>query len=151
MQALTLLNDPVFVECTRKLGERLFEAGSRPAARTLQDQVALDDQVKLDDQLTLNDQLKLGRAFKLCLGRAPDAAERAILLRQLVAQRAYFGGHPEEAGRLVGLESATEKETSVEDAKTSGEETPVADLGERAAWVDVAGTLLNLEEFITRP
>jgi hypothetical protein len=55
LQALTLLNDPIFVEAARKLAERsILEGGPTPAGR-----------------LTL--------AFRLAAGRAPDEQEATIL------------------------------------------------------------------------
>ena len=59
LQALTLLNDPIFVEAARKLAERsIKEAGASPQER-------------------------LNRAFRLATGRAPDTQEQAILRQTL--------------------------------------------------------------------
>jgi hypothetical protein len=59
LQALTLLNDPIFVEAARKLAERaIHEAGSAPDAR-------------------------LEFAFRLATGRAPDDEEKRILRKKL--------------------------------------------------------------------
>jgi hypothetical protein len=55
MQALTLLNDPVFAECAEVLGARLRSAA--PQER----------------------EARLGFAFQLCLGRAPKARELKLL------------------------------------------------------------------------
>jgi hypothetical protein len=54
LQALTLLNDPVFFECSEKLGERL---------------AALPGEVNG----------KLHQGFELCLSRAPEPAEMIAL------------------------------------------------------------------------
>ena len=55
LQALTLLNDPIFVEAARKLAERaIHEGGASPADR-------------------------LAFAFRLATGRAPDSVEMQIL------------------------------------------------------------------------
>jgi hypothetical protein len=95
LQALTLLNDPTFVECAETLGRRL--AGPGPA----------DDAARLD------------RAFRLCLGRAPAAPECELLTDVLRSARSRSA-----AGK--------------------------AGSAELAAWTQVARTLLNLDEFITR-
>jgi hypothetical protein len=59
LQALTLLNDPIFVEAARKLAERsIHEGGSVPDAR-------------------------LEFAFRLATGRAPAAEEMQILRKKL--------------------------------------------------------------------
>jgi len=66
LQALNLLNDPVFVEAAQALAVRVFaEAGSDPAAR-------------------------LDRIFRLCLGRQPSPEERSKLESYLLRQRAIF-------------------------------------------------------------
>ncbi len=59
LQALTLLNDPIFVEASRKLAERsIRESGADP-------------------------QQRLDFAFRLATGRTPDDQERAILRKTL--------------------------------------------------------------------
>ena len=56
LQALTLLNDPIYVEASRKFAERAVrEGGATPEAR-------------------------LAYAFRLATGRAPDAEETRVLL-----------------------------------------------------------------------
>ncbi|MBM3727479.1 MAG: DUF1553 domain-containing protein [Acidobacteria bacterium] len=72
LQALTLLNDPIYVEAARKLAERaLREGGSAPEGR-------------------------LRHAFRLATGRAADAHETEVLLktldRMLAAYRADAPG-----------------------------------------------------------
>ncbi|MBC7818942.1 MAG: DUF1553 domain-containing protein, partial [Planctomycetaceae bacterium] len=60
IQALTLLNDPAFVECSQALGQRLMKvSGDR--------------------------EQRLRQAFSLCLGRAASDAERAVL-QELIAE-----------------------------------------------------------------
>ena len=56
LQALTLLNDPVFYECSEKLGEKLADAPGAASER-------------------------LGKAFTLCLSRPPAPAELEALVR----------------------------------------------------------------------
>jgi hypothetical protein len=78
-QALTLLNDPTFVEAARALGQRLL----------------------LDPGLS--DSARIARAFELVLARAPEPAETDSLLRFLGDQRAYYRLAPAEAGRFTGV------------------------------------------------
>ncbi|MBI1916972.1 MAG: PSD1 domain-containing protein [Planctomycetes bacterium] len=66
LQALTLLNDPTFVECAESLARRLI--GNGPG--------------------TDND--RIDRAFRLCLGRTPVALERKLLTDVLTTARARF-------------------------------------------------------------
>ena len=62
IQALTLLNDPVFVECARALGRRILTLGSDRDER-------------------------LRRAFQLCLARLPEGEELALLVELVETQR----------------------------------------------------------------
>jgi hypothetical protein len=74
LQALTALNEPLFVECARGLtGRVLREAES--------------------------DEMRLERAFRLCVGRRPEKAEAAVLAKMLAKERKRFtapGAKPEE-------------------------------------------------------
>jgi mono/diheme cytochrome c family protein len=87
LQALNLLNDPVFLEAAAALADRVRrEAGGTDAAR-------------------------LDRAFLLTLGRAPRAAETERLVAYLSQQRALFAADPAAERELMaeappGLEPA---------------------------------------------
>jgi hypothetical protein len=59
LQALTLLNDPIFVEAARKFGERMIAEGGGSA----------------------KERIRYG--FRLATGRLPDAAESAIISEKL--------------------------------------------------------------------
>jgi hypothetical protein len=78
LQALTLLNDTVFVECYQALGKRIVEekAGS-PAER-------------------------VRHGFRLCLARAPSASELELLTRLYGDLRAACQADPEAAAKLIG-------------------------------------------------
>jgi len=89
IQALTLLNDPVFVECSQALGKRLCTATAER-----------------------EDRLRLG--FQLCLGRSPSAAELAVLVELVQAQQ-KFGATDEAtwagvARTLINLEKFITRE-----------------------------------------
>jgi hypothetical protein len=106
LQALTLLNDTVFVECAQALGKRLL--GTPESER-------------------------IGQAFKRCLGRDLSPGERERLARLLVEFRELARQQPAES------------------AKLAGQDLPAGvDAAEAAAWVALARTLLNLDEFVTR-
>ena len=112
LQALTLLNDPTFVEAARRLGEHVAQ---------------------LDGPF---DQ-RLDAIFQRCLGRDPNENERIVLTETWRDARHHWLADPKSAAALVGGNPAT---------------FPVDqdNLDERAAWVSVARTLLNLHETITR-
>ena len=89
LQALTLLNDPVFVECSRALGERLRK--SKP-----------------------DDDERLRFAFELCLSRSPTERENAILM-ELVQRQRKLGAKEETvwfglARAILNLEEFTTRE-----------------------------------------
>ena len=75
LQALTLLNDPVFVEAAQALGTRLLElpAGTGPE--------------------------RAREAFRLCMGRNPIDRELDLLVKLIAEQEALFKQYPEEAKR----------------------------------------------------
>jgi mono/diheme cytochrome c family protein len=109
LQALTVLNDPVFVEAAQAFGKRvLTEAKGSDAER-------------------------VAHAAQLALGRPPTPSERDRLLRLLADVRPLAAADPVAAARLVGPH------------RPDG--VPAA---EAAAWVVLARTLLNLDEFVTR-
>jgi hypothetical protein len=78
LQALTLLNDAVFVECARALGRRVLAEAPPGDAR------------------------RLHYAFRLCVAREPTPAELSRLARLLADFRALCREKPDEAARLTG-------------------------------------------------
>jgi hypothetical protein len=84
LQALTTLNDPVFVEAARALAGRVIrEAGP-------------------------DDQERAGRAFLLCTGRQPGPAELTPLLAFHAEQRARFEADGAAARALLGTAAEVE-------------------------------------------
>jgi len=81
-QALTLLNDPTFVEAARALAER-----------AIQEPETTDFEARID------------HAFRLVLARAPTADERAGLREFYQTQRSNYAATPDDAAKLaqVGL------------------------------------------------
>ena len=82
-QALTLLNDPTFVEAARVLATRICTAST-------------------------DDHARLRLAFQQTLGRDPQPREATPLLSFLAAQRNVYRGAPDDAAKLlhVGLTPA---------------------------------------------
>ncbi len=66
LQALNLMNDPVFVEAAEALAERISREGPDDAARA-------------------------GLLFRLCVGRGPNAAERDLVQSHVARRRGWFG------------------------------------------------------------
>jgi len=110
LQALTLLNDVVFVECAQALAKRMVSDQPHAAAA---------------------DRIRYG--FRLCLAREPDEFERKTLLALFEQTLAAARQKPDLVAQLA------------QGCKL--EHMPPADM---AAYVVVARTLLNLDEFMTR-
>jgi len=79
LQALTLLNDPIFVEAARKLAERVVkEGGTAPETR-------------------------LALAFRLATGRSPNQRELHILENSLDKMLAAYQRDPAGARSLIAV------------------------------------------------
>ncbi|MBI1913373.1 MAG: PSD1 domain-containing protein [Planctomycetes bacterium] len=79
LQALTLLNDTVFVECAQRLGRRVVEEMSKAATEQ-----------------------RVQHAFRVCLGRAPSEAETKRLILLYDDLLALAKANPDAADRLTG-------------------------------------------------
>ena len=77
LQALVLMNDPVYVEAARAFGERLLK----------------------ENEGSVADRLKY--AFKLCLGRLPEKKELALLEKAFQTQLDNFRSDPAAAEKFV--------------------------------------------------
>ena len=91
-QALTLLNDPTFVEASRVFAEKILSA-----------------KVNSDGQ-------RFDLAFQKAIARAAKPAERESLQKFLAEQRDYYSSHPDDAEKLlrVGFAPAPRGATAVE-------------------------------------
>lgn len=78
-QALTLLNDPTFVECSRVFAERVIASGSK------------------------SDEERLDWAFERALARDAKEKEKQSLLKFLAAQREHYQSDSEEAAKLIKI------------------------------------------------
>jgi len=77
---------------------------------------------------------RIRHATWIALARAPEGSESEVLARVHEAHRALFAANPKATAELLGNEPLP----------------PGVSPPEAAAWVAVARTLLNLDEFITR-
>jgi len=112
LQALDLLNDPIFVEAARAFGERILKQGG----------AHLSGQIEW--------------AFREATGRRPDNDELKILTNLHDQSLASFKEDPADARKLL----------KVGDAPVPAKTNPA----ELAAMSNVARTILNLHEVITR-
>jgi hypothetical protein len=79
-QALTLLNDPTFVEAARVFAAKLLKE--------------------------TGDERRIERAYREALGRAVKDKERASLVKFLAEQRAYFTANASDARKLANVGQA---------------------------------------------
>ncbi len=113
LQALTLLNDPAYAEAALGLAQRVLSERR---------------EATLDEQLTY--------AFRLCVARAPQPRELAILTRLLELQREQLAERPQQVQALLNNLPERWREQGL-------------DRLELAAWFAVANALLNLDETIS--
>ena len=112
LQSLVLMNDPAFVECARGLAQRVMREETTDLSR------------------------RLTRAFRLTLGRVPEADELATLQRSYDQQLTGFKTDPKAADELLKVGESKLPES--------------VDRVELAAMTAVANVLLNLNETITK-
>lgn len=82
LQALVLLNDPIYVEAARVFAQRLMCEGGPTATG------------------------RLRLAFVLCVSRPPTPEEEKLVLALYYRQLARFEAHPAEAEKLLGVGAA---------------------------------------------
>jgi hypothetical protein len=111
LQALVLLNDQTYVEAARALAERV-----------LVEATATEDRLRL--------------AFRVVLGRRPEAEEEEAVLTIYGRALAHYGRDREAAGKLLAV-GASPRKAEIDHA-------------ELAAWTVVCSTILNLDEAITK-
>ena len=111
-QALTLLNDPTYVEAARGFASRILK------------------------ECDGDNNARITWAFRTALSRDPSPAEKAIVAELLEKQLARYRFDMPAANALTSVG---------ESAAGAGLRT-----GELAAWTNVARTILNLHETITR-
>ncbi|MFM7052606.1 MAG: DUF1553 domain-containing protein [Planctomycetota bacterium] len=93
LQALAILNDPVFTECAQAL-----------AARTVREVAARDG---ANDAAALRN-LRIAHAFRLACTRMPSSAELSALLALVGSQTDAFRANPEDAAKAAGAARGTE-------------------------------------------
>jgi len=133
LQALTLWNDPVFFEAAQSLARRVVREIPADSAGTDAAVTDTSDTDIADSDALVN--RRIAHAFELCLSRQPTDGELDTL-------RALYRDQ-------LALAQADEKAT----ASIAGEAPmpPDTTTAELAAWVAVSRTLMNLDEFISRP
>jgi hypothetical protein len=120
LQALTTLNEELFVECARALAAKIVTDGGE------------------------TDHERLTYAVRRCLAREPNAAELATLEDFLNRQRQRFASHSADPWPLISDNKSSEDSRAID--KRPGNASPA----ELAAWTALARVVLNLDETITK-
>jgi hypothetical protein len=123
LQALTLLNDPAYVEFAKMLGQRMLK--DKEAIGRARDLKKPEEDAK-----------RLAYGFRLCTSRPPAHEEAEVLRKLLDDQRTHFKANADAAKKLL----------AVGDAKLD----EALDPAEAAAWASVGNALLNLNATIHR-
>ncbi|MEX2137954.1 MAG: PSD1 and planctomycete cytochrome C domain-containing protein [Pirellulales bacterium] len=122
LQALTLLNDPVYVEAAQALARRMMnEGGDEMASRA-----------------------SLG--VRLVLSRAPQPAEVERLVALYEGELVHYRQDANAAESMAGKLDRKQSEEKSEAGAKANE----FDTAELAAWTVVANVLLNLDEAVTK-
>lgn len=108
------------------LNDRTFVDAARALARRVYTAPASDWDAQLD------------QVYRLALSREPETAERETLAGLFARRRAAFESDPASAGALLSDHASSSADLTAEQR------------AELAAWVAVANSILNLNEFITR-
>jgi hypothetical protein len=124
LQALALLNDPVYVEAAQALARRMIAEGGESTPS------------------------RVTRGFRLVLARVPVEREVEELAALYEEQLAHYRQNTGAAEAIAGAA----KHQSGGDAKKPAplQSTQKGDVAERAAWTVVANVLFNLDEAVTR-
>src|SRR4029078_7844180 len=93
LQALTLLNDPAYVECAKMLGQRM-----------LKDKEAVGRAKGLSK--SEEDAKRLAYGFRLCTSRPPTEKESGVLQKLLDDKRAHFKADVAAAKKLLAVGDA---------------------------------------------
>jgi mono/diheme cytochrome c family protein len=109
LQALTLLNDGVFVECAQAVSRLIFKDPSDDPGRGVSE------------------------VFQACLSRPPTDDERTLVSALYEKLRQEFQRDPKAAASMAGPNPPTD-----------------VDQPTLAAWVAIARTIMNADEFVTR-
>lgn len=123
LQALTLLNDPAYVEFAKMLGQKMLK--DREPIGSARD-------LKKPDE----DRKRIAYGFRICTSRPPTEKEMEILTKLLNDQRAHFKADIKAAKNLLGVGEAKADAT--------------IDAVELAAWASVGNALLSLDATIHR-
>jgi hypothetical protein len=129
LQALTLLNDTVFLEAARSLGDW---AAAREAE---------------------SDEARAAWLFNRCLSRPPSPSELSLVTRFYASQASRFAAGELNPALLVGPEPpvvASHAASSGPSGAALGAASGVNSVARRAAWTATARAILNLDEMITK-
>jgi hypothetical protein len=122
LQALTLLNDPVYVEAAQALARRMMHEGGDDAASGV------------------------ARGFRHVLARTPDAEEVQPLVALYEGQLEHYRNDSKASDAMAGKPV----ESKAGDKSNESAKPKPVNTAELAAWTVVANVLLNLDEAVSK-
>jgi hypothetical protein len=132
-QALTLLNDPTFVEAARVFAAEVLSAAAG------------------------SDKARIEFAFQRALARPAKSKEISSLAQFLGEQRVYYTAHTNDAAKLLRVGLATNsprgltgQKLEISSGKMSSPASSSAGEAELAAWTELCRAILNTHESITK-
>lgn len=129
LQALVLLNDPIYLAASQHLAQRLLQLPS--------------------------DADRWELAFQRILCRPPAVAETEALNAVLTSAREHFEAHPEAAQELLKATAIATPPAPAESSPAApapaASPTLTPNISEIAAWSTAVSALMNTDEAITRP
>ncbi len=142
MQALSLLNDPTFLEAATIMA-------LQELSTTLPDRSHAEN-TRTENNRTDEDRIR--SLFRRVLSRRPEPAECQLLLELLDTQRQRFANDEHSAAALIGsaVISISDKEKPPSNDVSTLPELNLVSVQELAALTIVVHTILNLDEAVTR-
>jgi Protein of unknown function (DUF1553) len=121
LQSLVLMNDPQYLAAAKSFGRRIAQRGGGDVEQ------------------------RVDYAFRSATGRHPEEKEAEILTRTLIRQLKVFRADPSRARSLLDSPGDADPDANAPDRSLADDETATL-----AAYMVLAGTILNLDETITR-
>ena len=137
LQALTLLNDVMFVDLAHAAAVGLLKSEQAASEQAASEQAA-SEQAASEDAAVATDSNRVIQLFRQVLTRRPDAQELKYLLSFVETRRQEFTRSPDLASELL-------KQSSVDTQQVTDSAI------EQAVWLTTARALFALDETVTRP
>lgn len=130
LQALTTLNNEVFVEASQAMAQSILTGGRHLAVAAPKPADVTGAKPTGGNRWDI---VRVTEMFRRCVVRPPSETELNRSLELLAASRRFYADHPDDAKKLIGAYAV-----------------PGVSAEESAAWTATARIIMNMDEFITR-